>query len=243
MNLLAGGLTKLEIVSGTKGTLIDGKFKADPGGGKSSYMAMINPNSYKMSYSSGGNCEKEKQFVFADGTKVQSKIIEFTSSLSFDIIIDGTGVIPAINNQKIDGKYVTNQIKLFHKTVVEYKSEKHATNPVTVVWGDLIFKGQLSSLDVDYTLFDRQGHVLRAKLSCSFDGFEDWKTKKKNMDPKSPDLTHMRIVKQGDTLPLLCHEIYEDSSLYLQVAKSNRITNIMKLHPGQKIYFPPLKVG
>jgi nucleoid-associated protein YgaU len=57
----------------------------------------------------------------------------------------------------------------------------------------------------------------------------------------SPDLTHIRMVKDGDTLPLMSFRIYGDSKYYLEVAKANNITNFRKLTVGRKIFFPPIE--
>jgi len=56
----------------------------------------------------------------------------------------------------------------------------------------------------------------------------------------SPDLTHVRKVKAGDTLPLMCYRIYGDPKYYIQVAKVNGINNFRKLTAGTDIFFPPI---
>ena len=57
----------------------------------------------------------------------------------------------------------------------------------------------------------------------------------------SPDLSHSRIVKSGDTLPLLSKEIYGSAVHYLRVAQANGLDNFRSLTPGQQIVFPPLE--
>jgi nucleoid-associated protein YgaU len=47
-------------------------------------------------------------------------------------------------------------------------------------------------------------------------------------------------VKAGDTLPMLCYQIYKDSSYYLAVARLNQLQNFRQLQPGQLLRFPPL---
>jgi len=56
----------------------------------------------------------------------------------------------------------------------------------------------------------------------------------------SPDLTHSRIVKNGDTLPLLSKEIYGSSSHYLWIAQQNQLDDFRNLTPGHRLFFPPL---
>jgi nucleoid-associated protein YgaU len=57
----------------------------------------------------------------------------------------------------------------------------------------------------------------------------------------SPDLTHRRIVREGDHLSLMCHSIYGDPGYYLEVARFNRLNNYRQLKAGQELLFPPLK--
>jgi nucleoid-associated protein YgaU len=56
----------------------------------------------------------------------------------------------------------------------------------------------------------------------------------------SPDLTHYRVIKKGDTLPLMCYRIYGDSKYYIQVAKANKLSNFRHLKEGEEIFFPPI---
>jgi nucleoid-associated protein YgaU len=55
----------------------------------------------------------------------------------------------------------------------------------------------------------------------------------------SPDLTHVRVVKDGDSLPLMCYRIYGDARYYMDVARTNGLVNFRSLTPGTKLVFPP----
>ena len=57
----------------------------------------------------------------------------------------------------------------------------------------------------------------------------------------SADLTHVRLVKAGDTLPRLCDEIYGEPRMYLEVARANDLDHFRALQPGMRIAFPPLE--
>ena len=58
---------------------------------------------------------------------------------------------------------------------------------------------------------------------------------------QSPDLTHVRLIKEGQDLPSLCNEVYGDPQLYVEVARANRLDNFRSLKPGTKVFFPPLQ--
>ena len=57
----------------------------------------------------------------------------------------------------------------------------------------------------------------------------------------SPDITHKRIIKQGDTLALMTQKIYNDQHYYMDVANVNRLDGFRKTTPGTEIFFPPIK--
>ncbi len=59
-------------------------------------------------------------------------------------------------------------------------------------------------------------------------------------DRHSPDLTHRRTVKPGDTLPYLCFQVYGDPRHYLYVAEHNALDDVRRLTVGRVLQFPPL---
>ena len=85
------------------------------------------------------------------------------------------------------------------------------------------------------------GTPLRAKASVKFEEAIDANLIDSEANNKSPDLTHRITVKEGDRLPLICYEVYGDSSYYLEVASYNRLVNYRNLEPGSELYLPPIK--
>ncbi|HPF52255.1 MAG TPA: hypothetical protein PK335_11805, partial [Draconibacterium sp.] len=82
---------------------------------------------------------------------------------------------------------------------------------------------------------------LRASARAKFKGFIEDNLRVALENNSSPDLTHVRMVNEGDTLPLMTYRIYGDSKYYLEVARVNKLTNFRKLKVGQKIFFPPIE--
>ncbi|MNC90288.1 hypothetical protein D3C83_63700 [compost metagenome] len=82
---------------------------------------------------------------------------------------------------------------------------------------------------------------LRAVITASFSDNSDDQTRVAIAQDQSADLTHSRLVKAGDTLPLLCYQIYGDPGLYVKVARANRLDDFRNLIPGERIIFPPLE--
>ncbi len=160
--------------------------------------------------------------------------------VSFELVFDGTGVVKQTSRSKKTTS-VKDQVRDLNDIIYKYKGDKHEPNHVRLLWGSMIFFGRLTSLTISYTLFKPDGTPLRAKISLSFSGFMSKEEEALRAQRSSPDLTHTFIIRDGDTLPLLCYKVYSDSSLYLQIARKNNLSDFRNLRPGAKIHFPPLQ--
>lgn len=194
------------------------------------WSAMINPAGY--AHGLAINYNKEKT-VGTTGPEVKFDSIN-PETLSFETVIDGTGVIP-------DHDPVKDQLKTLMDTVYKYDGDEHETTPVRILWSNLIFYGRLTSISLDHSMFTLDGEPLRTKVKLAFESYISNEEETKKADRSSPDLTHVIEVKAGDTLPLLCHRVYKDSSYYLEIARYNDITNFRQIRPGTRLAFPPLK--
>ena len=154
--------------------------------------------------------------------------------MTFEFLFDATGAIG-----KSDP--VDDQIDDFMKICYTYNGDIHSPNYLKLLWGTFSFPCRLTCANADYTFFKSDGTPLRAIVKATFTEFTDAKTIAKKQGDNSPDLTHVRIVKQGDNLPLMCHRSYGDSTYYLKIAEFNQLADMRDLTPGQKIYFPPIK--
>lgn len=206
-------------------------------GGKQ-FEVMLNPSSYrhhrKICYSKRHEFGQIASASKFDGIQ--------PDTVSFNIVVDGTGVtktpIPGLGS-----KDVTTQMETLNKVVYAYDGESHEPNHVKLAWGVMIFYGRLLTMSVDYTLFKLNGEPLRAKVDLEFQGFMPKSEQDRRKNQSSPDLTHLVEFRQGDSLPLLCYRIYEDSSYYLEVARVNEISAISDIAPGTRLVFPPLSQG
>ena len=161
-------------------------------------------------------------------------------TLTFSTVFDGTGVVPMPTGSKLPAE-VEDQLEALNKIVYAYNGQQHQPDVVQIVWGRLLFNGRLTSLDIDYTLFKPNGAPLRAKVSMSFQGYKTRQEATLEADASSPDLSHLVVVRDGDTLPLLCHRIYGDGSYYVDVARFNGLHAFRTLKPGLTLHFPPLE--
>jgi hypothetical protein len=154
--------------------------------------------------------------------------------LSLTFFIDGTGA---------DGRELKVQEKVEEFQVVTgYNGKIHRANYLKVMWGTLAVKRcVLKSASIAYKLFKPDGVPLRAVITATFTDNSDDKTRMAMAQDESPDLTHIRLVKAGDTLPQMCFNIYGDPRYYLEVAGKNRLDNFRELKPGTRIFFPPIQ--
>lgn len=196
------------------------------------FQAMVNPST--ISYSTAIKYVKENPI---GTTKTENKFDGYEDeTISFTLILDGTGIIGK------SSKTVVDSIKKFKAIAYEYNGDTHEPEYVMIDWGDTVYlQGKLQSFSIEYKLFTPDGHPLRADMQVSFVGATTPREAAAKESKSSPDLTHVRVVKAGDTLPMMCQNIYKNSAMYIEVAKINGLVNFRKLEPGSEIIFPPLK--
>lgn len=223
-----GELKKLK-VTGYK----DDKFTQKVGDGE--FTTLLNPEKYTLKY--------KVEYTEAQGQGTSATQPKFVRTppeeFELDFLFDRTGVIKGQDESSGDG--IIDDLEQFKKIVFDYSGDEHKPNYVMVGWGTLLFKGTLLEMSIEFKLFGSDGTPLRAVVKTKFKGSveEDLRVAKENNN--SPDLTHIRVVNEGDTLPLMTFKIYGDSKYYLEVAKANKLQNFRKLKVGQKIMFPPIE--
>ncbi len=162
-----------------------------------------------------------------------------SEQLKLDFTFDNSGTV---QGNHLDGTPIPTQIKDFLKVVYQIESEKHDPLFLKISWGSFfVFDCKLSDVSINYTLFNPSGEPLRAKLSATFLQYCEKTEQTRKDDKRSPDLTKVRQVKEGDSFPLMTYNIYNSNDFYLQVAKANNLTSFRKLNAGQELIFPPIE--
>ncbi len=192
------------------------------------YPAMFNPETFSVNHrvvydqaSVPGHTSSEPTF----------RNIE-TQVFRFDFLVDGTGA----SGEK---REVFADVLLF-KYVVGFFGEIHRPHYLIINWGTFIAKCVLSTMNIKYELFRQDGTPLRATISATFLEHTENHLESLIANLSSPDLTHVRVVREGDTLPLLTYQIYGDSSYYHEVARVNQLDDFRNLKVGDELFFPPL---
>ncbi|PSL44794.1 hypothetical protein CLV51_105166 [Chitinophaga niastensis] len=156
-------------------------------------------------------------------------------TFTLDFTLDGTGV--NTNGVKIP---VTAQVVLFRAATTGVRGALHKPAFLLVQYGLFICTCVLNSSTVTYTMFDFTGLPIRAKVNATFTE----RTIPTLSDIlgmlSSPDLTHRKTVNEGDLLPLLTYQVYNNQDYYLQVARANKLKNFRRLQAGSTLVFPPI---
>lgn len=167
--------------------------------------------------------------------------------LDVKLVIDGTGAAYLPDDPR-PRPTVAATVARFLKLCYAIDSDSHEAAYLKLKWGNGIFGPsgfvcRLQSVDIQYDLFDRSGAPLRASLTAKFIEDIDPEQRAKELRLSSPDLTHRRVVRSGDTLAGLCREIYGSEVHHLRVARVNDLDDPRGLTPGQELIFPPYTRG
>jgi hypothetical protein len=206
------------------------------------FEAMFNPEAFSQTY--------VVEYGKNQGLNSSNRSANYSRSkpreLKLKLVLDGTGVqdigIVSIGTLKP----VSTRVEQFIDLTFRMNGTIHEPNYLVAEWGGkedggLIFSCRLGSVTVAYTSFDRNGAPLRAELDVTLIGDQEVRKRMTQENKSSPDLTHTRVVKSGDTLPLLTKEVYGTSAYYLRVAQVNGLDDFRNLTPGQALTFPPLE--
>ncbi len=226
-----GGLEKLQIQAYS-----DGEYTKPDG---EPLRLSINPEKYTRTYKI---CYNERTAQGSSGGSPDFNRIP-SERIKLELVFDGTGVVsgplPGILPYTEDG--IADQVEKFRCLVFSFDGQIHSPRYLRLTWGKLSFSCRLAELSLTYTLFKPDGTPLRARGDATFVGFASEKLLAKEAKLCSADVTHVLTVKAGDTLPLLCHQVYGDGGRYPGVAAANGLTDFRDLRPGSQLVFPPLR--
>lgn len=135
---------------------------------------------------------------------------------------------------------VEKQLDKFLHTVYNMDGEIHRPRFCVITWGSELFRGILSNLDINYSLFHPSGKPLRVKISATFLDYVAKEERERKNNKKSPDLTRMRRITEGSRLEKMVFDIYGDSKFLLQVARANGLSTFRSIQPGIELRFPPV---
>lgn len=193
----------------------------------------VNPEKVKLG--KGIRYAEDKQLGSLNGSNVYVRYQPET--LHFECLLDMTNSMEDDDEKKP----VHDMVDEIEARLYDYNTEGHRPSFVKVEYGDITFFGQLKTLDTEYTLFDADGLPLRAELKVTLTGYCSQKEEKKHFSKRSPDVSRLVTLKEGQTLASLCYEIYGDALLVGQVARFNNLNGYRCIPAGTQLLMPMLK--
>ena len=193
----------------------------------------VNPAKVKLT--KGIRYAEDKQLGSLNGSNVYVRYKPET--FYFECLLDTTN---AMENDT-EKQPVHDVVDALEQRLYDYNTEGHRPSFVKVEYGDITFFGQLKTLETEYTLFDADGIPLRAELKVTLTGYCSQKEEKAHFSKRSPDVSRIVTLKEGQTLAALCYEIYGDPLLVGQVARINNLNGYRDIPAGTEILLPMLR--
>lgn len=195
------------------------------------YDAMLNPESIKWDHGIDYNQDQPP----GSSAPVPRYIKSSAQNLSFDLVIDCTGVV---DESRVD---LPSEIKKLRSVIYDYEGKIHRPYFIAIQWGkDFIWHGVLTHFDLTYKYFKPDGTPLRATVALKFMSYVDPVTLSKQENKQSPDMTHLIDVVAGDLLAQLSQNTYGRSDYTVHLAEFNRLDKFRQLQPGSRLTFPPI---
>ena len=127
--------------------------------------------------------------------------------------------------------------------LIKYAHEEHTPPQVAFVWGEYLhFVGKVKASSVQYTVFDRSGMPVRAKVDITIIGEDISFVLSRNEYPmESPDRTKQRTLHYGDQLWMMAQEEYGDAAYWKTIAAANQILNARKTGQVMRLKVPSIR--
>lgn len=209
-------------------------------GQEQSISCLFNPSEYTLkegvTYAKKNDQGKDGtdyQYIHGDGTE-----------LSLTLYFDTTGTLNHGENL-IDKEAGQTAVTAYTKKIeklMRIEGSVHRPPKIAFSWGNLYFKGVLTSLNQSFTYFGMNGKPLRAKLDLTIAAVAD-PTAKWASPFESPDRTKYRTIVQGMPLWKMAYEEYGDCERWKEIARANGLLNPLDVAAGDVVTVPPLKEG
>ena len=119
-------------------------------------------------------------------------------------------------------------------------SALHAPPVVQFVWSSFSFTGVITSVRRRMTLFSEDGRILRARLTLSLRSYKSAEVQLRELKLSSPDRTHVRVLREGETLAHIANAVYGDPRMWRPIAVANDIDRPRFVAPGTPLLVPAL---
>jgi Contractile injection system tube protein len=171
-------------------------------------------------------------------------------TLTLNLFLDSTKT--GMND---DATSVTEDAEKLAK-LVAVRADLHRPPLVQLIWGDdfpaptwgaggqsePVFTCIVLSVNRTFTLFAPNGKPLRATVTLSLKRYATIAEQLDAMNLQSADHTRLHVVTEGETLPLIAYDAYEDPAQWRLIAEHNALSDVRELPAGLRLELPPLPV-
>jgi nucleoid-associated protein YgaU len=123
---------------------------------------------------------------------------------------------------------------------IKIDSALHAPPVMMFIWANFSFTGVATSLRKKMTLFSEDGRILRARVTLSLKSYQSAEVQLRDLNLSSPDRTHARVLREGETLAHIANEVYGDPRMWRPIALANGIERPRFIEPGTPLRIPAL---
>lgn len=221
-------LDNLQVTKLTIQPFIDQKFESAAG---NPWQALFNPNQLSVTRKNRYNQTPSAGASAPDASYAGGE----PDQVTLDLFFDGTGVLEQSETvaERIDALL----------GFTRFQPGTHEPYYLHAHWGSFDFYGMLTQADVTYTLFDRDGHPLRATVKATLQEVVAPQVRAAEERRESPDLYQTWLVSDGDRIDWIAAKVYGDPRWWRPLAAANRLRNPRALEAGSVLILPPMVKG
>lgn len=197
---------------------------------KNEIKLQFNPSEYAFSEEAEyarGSKKGGVQNVQYTGNK--PKTLDLTLYYDTSAIFDGKGTSRPENSVKEK----TNQIE----ALAQVNEKEHRPALVTFEWGAISFTGLVTSVKTTFTLFNKHGVPIRARVTVHM---QEDHNKDSRIPLQSPDRTKTRVLSEDVSIWTLAQKEYGDMGEWRRIARANQILNPFEIETGRILSVPAI---
>jgi hypothetical protein len=156
----------------------------------------------------------------------------------------------AVESGSQDVRGVTDRLFMMMEATAHASGGRDSARPpaVTFAWGPTVsFKAVARHLDVQYTLFARDGTPIRAQCTLTLVQIAKADSRSaagpaqaQNPTTRATTRIGVHVVVAGDSLPSIAQTAYGDPTRWREIAQANAIEDPLRLQRGRALAVPHL---
>ncbi|MDO4278935.1 MAG: LysM peptidoglycan-binding domain-containing protein [Lachnoclostridium edouardi] len=204
----------------------------------------INPSQYvlknSVSYKEDTDVGSDvSRLVFLSGGKSELSLTLYFDSAN-DSMENGLGIA---SNLTAGSTFmlppVTDKTEKIKKAI-KVEGGLHKPPLISFQWGNLDFKGAITSMTETFTMFNTFGKPIRSKMDLTMKAVEEPSFTRMVNPFQSPDRTKCRTIVEGTSLWSIAYEEYGDCEMWRVIAKANGLMSPLDIKAGQVIKVPAI---